>query len=110
MGNFINDQLSKFLNQRLAGVGSVDSLDLGHDSLSAKISLLGEAAPIELRLSGIRWSVEDKHFHIHYGEAFASKEWMQGLLNLLSEKTGRRISLPNKLSLMPLKMMFPKAD
>ncbi|MDR1497322.1 MAG: hypothetical protein LBS59_02730 [Puniceicoccales bacterium] len=110
MGNFISNQLVKFLNQRLAGVGVVDSVDLGRDSLSAKINLLGEPNPLDLRLSGIRWSTGEGKFHILYEEAFVSKEWMQGLLNILSQRTSNRISMPDKISLMPLKVMFPKAD
>jgi hypothetical protein len=109
MGNFISDQLVKFLNQRMTGIGAVDALDVGHDAVVATVSLQGETEPVRLELSGIRWSTGDGQFHLHFQIARASKEWMQGLLNILAEKTGKRISLPDKFSLAPLKMLFPKA-
>ncbi|MDR2980981.1 MAG: hypothetical protein LBV12_01895 [Puniceicoccales bacterium] len=109
MGNFISDQLAKFLNQRMEGVGTVDDLDLGSDSISATISLIGETESVKLDVNGIRWSTSDGKLHLHFHTARASRPWLQAILNIASEKTGKRISIPDKLSLTPVKMMFPKA-
>jgi hypothetical protein len=110
MGNFINDQITKFLNKHLTGIGSVDTFDLRENSVIATVNLLGETEPVQLELAGIAWSSGEGKFHIHYSSASASKPWIQGLLNLLSEKTGKKISATDKISLMPLKMMLPKHE
>ncbi len=109
MGNFIGEQLAKFINQKIEGVGVVESVNLGSDSVKAVIVLRGEPEPVNLQLLGIRWSTSDGKFHIHFDTALASKEWIQAALNIVAERTAKRISLPDKLSLMPVKMMFPKA-
>lgn len=109
MGNFISDQITKFVNQRIAAIGTVDSLDVGRDSITATLALRGETVPVHLELAGIRWSTGEGKFHIHFQASRASKEWLQGILDLVAEKTGNCISVPDKFALAPLKMLFPKA-
>lgn len=108
MGNFISDQVLKFLNPRLAGIGIIDAFDLGENNATATVSLLGEAEPVRVEISGISWSSDEGKFHLHYTEAKASKPWIQGVLNLLAEKNHNTVSFPDKISLMPVKMLFPK--
>jgi hypothetical protein len=106
--SFISDQLAKHLNNRYREIGTVESLDLGYDSVRATVRLNGDAESSEIGLSGICWSAQDGVFRLRYAEANASKPWMRGLLNILAEKNGRQFSLPDKASLLPVKMMFPK--
>ncbi|MDR2430471.1 MAG: hypothetical protein LBD14_06275 [Puniceicoccales bacterium] len=109
MGNFISNQIAKFVNQRIAGIGTVDSLDVGHDSITAALALCDEPVPVRLEITGIRWSAGEGKFHVHFQSVRASKKWIQGIIDLAVEKAGNRISVPDKISLAPLKMMFPKA-
>jgi len=106
--SFINDQLTAFLNNHLKGVGTVTALNVGRDHVSATLELLGENTPLQLSLTGICWDAGDGLFNLNYAAATASKPWMQGLLNLLGERRGNKITIHDKLSLMPVKMMFPK--
>ncbi|MDR1816903.1 MAG: hypothetical protein LBR07_01705 [Puniceicoccales bacterium] len=108
MSTFISDQLAKFLNSRLEDVGRVTALDVGRDGVTATLELRGEPEPLQLSLTGISWDAADGRFHLHYTGATASKEWLQALLVLLGKRFHQRVSLPDKFSLMPLKMLFPK--
>ncbi|MDR3228005.1 MAG: hypothetical protein LBT53_01130 [Puniceicoccales bacterium] len=106
--SFISDQLAKHLNNRYREIGTVENLDLGYDSVRATVRLNGDSDSSEIAFSGICWSAQDGVFRLHYAEATASKPWLQGLLNILAEKNGKQFNLPDKMSLMPVKMMFPK--
>ncbi|MDR2512908.1 MAG: hypothetical protein LBD01_03820 [Puniceicoccales bacterium] len=109
MGNFISDQLVKHLNQRLAQVGSVEALDLERDALKVTLKLRGDEEEIRLEFSGISWFTEDGKFNLRYDNAYASREWIQGVLGIIREKSGNAFSMPDAIHLMPLKMLFPKA-
>lgn len=108
MGNFISDQILKFLNPRIVGIGIIETFELGDASAVATVRLHGEMDTVRVELTGISWSVEAGKFRIHYATATASKLWIQGILDLLAEKNGKVLSFPDKLSLMPVKMLFPK--
>jgi hypothetical protein len=107
--SFFSDQLAKYLNNHYAEIGSIENLDVGSDSVAATIRLAGETETLHLELTGIRWSVTDGLFNLHYAATSASRPWLQGLLNTVARKQGNRFSFPDKLTLMPLKMLFPKA-
>lgn len=109
MGNFISDQLTKVLNQKMQGIGQVDQLTIENDAVKATLTLNGETEPLQLEVLGIRWATKDGKLNIYFESARASKVWMQGLINALTAKTGRCISLPDKFSLAPVKMLFRKA-
>ena len=109
MGNFISDQLTKVLNQKMQGIGQVDQLTIENDAVKATLTLNGETEPLQLEVLGIRWATKDGKLNIYFESARASKVWMQGLINALTANTGRCISLPDKLSLAPVKILFRKA-
>lgn len=109
MGNFISDQLTKYLNQRLDRIGSVDSLEIATGSLKATLNLRGEEVPIRLEFSGIYWNSEDGKFNLHYDRACASREWIQAVFDYVGEKSGKVLTIPDTISLMPLKMLFEKS-
>jgi hypothetical protein len=109
MSSFIGEQLTKYINKHIEGVGSVQSLEVGRDIITASVNLSGESEPLQLELGGIRWSTSEGTFHLHFHTALASKPWIQGVLNIVAQKTGKRISFPDRFSLAPVKMMFPKA-
>jgi hypothetical protein len=107
--SFISDQLAKHLNNHYAEIGTVEQLELGNDFLSATVRFNGDPEPADIKLAGIRWSADSGVFHLHYAAANISKPWLKGILDVLARKGGRRFSFPDKLSLMPVKMLFPKA-
>lgn len=109
MGNFISDQLAKLLNQKMQGIGQVDDLAIESDSIRASITLNGEVEPLVLEILGIKWASKDSMLNIYFESARASKVWIQGLINAYTSRTGRCISIPDKLSVAPVKMLFRKA-
>lgn len=109
MGNFINDQITKFLNQKMQGVGQIDNLQIEDNAIKVTIALNGEPEPVQLEILGISWSTSSGTLHIYFESARASKVWLQALLNIAAEKTGKRLSIPDKFSLAPIKMMFRRA-
>jgi len=110
--NFLSDQVTKAFNQKFPNVGEISDFDLSGNDIKVVFNLKGEAAPVELKLTDVRWSVTegdgDKKFNLHFGSFTSSKIWLNELLAMLADKTERKLSFPDQFSLAPVKMMFPK--
>ena len=109
MANFINQQIISALNQKFGEVGQVDDLSFSSDSVSVTLNLAGEPAPVTLEAHGLAWNVSDGKMHVHFSELRCpEKRWVQETFKIVAEKTGREISFPDSIKLMPLKMLLQK--
>jgi hypothetical protein len=73
-----------------------------------------------LELNGLRWAESHENgehkFHLYFTEACATKPWLQGILNRITDHINRRLSLPVppdfrvRLALSPVKMYFTAAE
>lgn len=109
MANFISQQIISALNQKFGAVGQVDDLSLSKESVSITLSLAGEDKPLTLEVRGLSWSVSDGKMNLFFSELVCrDKLWVQEVFKLIAEKTGRVVSFPDSLKLMPLKMLLQK--
>ena len=109
MSDFINRQIINALNQKFGDIGQVDDLSFSRDAVSVTLSLAGEPAPVTLEAAGLAWNVSDGKMNLHFSELRCpEKRWVQEIFKLVAEKTGRVISFPDSLKLMPLKMLLQK--
>lgn len=90
-------------------VGNMTDFAFSGGNLTLTIELKGEeGAPVSLKINGIAYRVEDGKMNIYFDKAEASRPWLQGILELVGEKTGNKFSIPDSMRLMPLKMLLPK--
>lgn len=109
MTDFISQQIINALNQKFGAVGRVENLSLDKERVSVTLALAGEEKPLTLEASGLSWNVSDGKMHLHFSELVCrDKLWVQEIFNLVAEKTGRVVSFPDGLKLMPLKMLLKK--
>lgn len=109
MANFISQQIINALNQKFGNVGQVDDLELGKSDVSITLSLAGEERPVTLEVHGLSWDVSDGKMNLYFDElACRDKLWVQEIFRLIAEKTGRVVSVPDSLKMMPLKMLLQK--
>lgn len=109
MFNFnINEQVTTFLNQRFGEVGQVTDFNFSKGNLSISLALKGEPEIVTLEIAELSYNTSDGKMHLHFNDLRASKPWVQEIFKMICEKTGRVISFPDNLKLMPLKMLLPK--
>jgi len=109
MANFITDQIVNALNQKFGNIGQVANLDFSKDSVAITLNLAGEESPITLEAHGLSYSVSDGKMNLFFTDLVCrEKRWVQEIFKIVAEKTGRVISFPDSLKLMPLKMLLPK--
>jgi len=109
MGNFITDQIVNALNQKFGNIGQVADLDLSKDSVAITLNLAGEENQITLEAHGLSYSVTDGKMNLFFTDLVCrEKQWVQEIFKIVAEKTGRVISFPDSIKLMPLKMLLPK--
>lgn len=109
MGNFITDQIVNVLNQKFGKIGQVADLNLSKDAVKITLDLVGETHPVTLEAHGLSWSVSDGKMNLFFTELVCQEKlWVQEIFKIVAEKTGRVISFPDSLKLMPLKMLLPK--
>lgn len=109
MANFISQQIINALNQKFGNVGQVDDLEIGKSDVSITLSLAGEERPITLEVHGLSWDVSDGKMNLYFEELTCrDKLWVQEIFRLIAEKTGRVVSVPDSLKMMPLKMLLQK--
>ena len=111
MFNFnINQQVVTFLNQRFGEVGEVTAFEFSRGNVSISLALKGEPEVVTLEVADLCYSVSDGKMNLHYSELRATKPWVQEIFRMVSEKTGRTISFPDSMKLMPLKMLLPTPE
>ncbi|MGN0861039.1 MAG: hypothetical protein ACI4P3_04000 [Candidatus Spyradosoma sp.] len=109
MSDFINRQIINALNQKFGDIGQVDDLSFSRDSVSVTLSLAGEPSPVTLEAAGLAWNVSDGKMNLYFSELRCpEKRWVQEIFKVVAEKTGRVVSFPDSLKLMPLKMLLQK--
>jgi|GEM_PF-620642 len=109
MADFINQQIINALNQKFGDVGQVDDLAFSKENVSITLSLAGEPQPLTLEVNGLSWNTSDGKMHLYFDALICrEKIWIQEIFKLIAEKTGRVISFPDSLKLMPLKMLLQK--
>lgn len=109
MADFINQQIINALNQKFGAVGQVADLAFSKENVSVTLDLAGEPAPITLEVNGLCWNTSDGKMNLYFNELVCrDKIWIQEIFKLIAEKTGRVISFPDSLKLMPLKMLLQK--
>ena len=84
----------RVLNRYLRGIGSVGSLHIDTDkhACSLSLDLMGEDAPVELRVSKYHLKQSDGHWLLTLGAATASRQWLTQAWHRFM--AGRSISLP----------------
>lgn len=108
MSDFINQQIISFLNQRFGKIGEVSDVQFSGGNVSITIALAGEPEIVTLEVHNLSWNTAGGKMNLYYEELNATKLWIQEVFCVISEKTGKTISFPDSLKLMPLKMMLPK--
>lgn len=109
MADFINQQIINALNQKFGNIGSVDDLVFSKENIAITLSLNGEDAPITLEVDGLAWNTSDGKMNLFFENLVCrDKPWIQEIFKLIAEKTGRVVSFPDSLKLMPLKMFLQK--
>lgn len=109
MADFINQQIINALNQKFGEIGHVDDLAFSKESVSLTLSLAGEENPITLEVNGLCWNTSDGKMNLYFDTLICrEKAWIREIFKLIAEKTGRVVSFPDSLKLMPLKMLLQK--
>lgn len=109
MADFINQQIINALNQKFGDIGQVDDLSFSKGDVSITLSLAGEPQPITLEVNGLSWNTSDGKMNLYFENLICrEKIWIQEIFKLIAEKTGRVVSFPDSLKLMPLKMLLQK--
>lgn len=109
MADFINQQIISALNQKFGNIGQVEDLAFSKENVSITLVLAGEPAPITLEVQGLEWNTSAGKMNLYFSELIChDKLWIQEIFRLIAEKTGRVISFPDSLKLMPLKMLLKK--
>ncbi len=103
-----NKQIIDFLNQRFGEIGQVSDFDFSNGNLKISLALKGEPEIITLCANDICYTVSDGKMNLHYSSLSSTKEWVNEIFKVVSEKTGNSFSFPDSMRLMPLKMMIPK--
>ncbi len=104
----INQQVTDFLNQRFGEVGQVTDFNFSRGNVTISLALKGEPEIVTLEISELCYNTSDGKMNLYYTDLRATKPWVQEIFKMISEKTGRMISFPDNLKLMPLKMLLPK--
>lgn len=90
-------------------VGNLTKFSFSGGNLILTLELKGEEdVPVELSINNIAYRVEGGNMNIYFESASASRPWLQGVFELIGEKTGNKFSIPDSMRLMPLKMLLPK--
>lgn len=110
MFNFlnINKQVLDFLNQRFGEVGQVTDFNFSQGNLSISLLLKGETEIVTIEVTDICYNTSDGKMNLYYSDLRATKPWLQEIFKMVNGKTGRTVSFPDHLKLMPLKMLLPK--
>lgn len=109
MSNFITAQIVNALNQKFGAIGQVSDLSFSRDGISVTLDLSGEERPITLEAEGLSWDTSGGKMNLYFTELRCrEKQWVQEIFSILAEKTGRVVSFPDSLKLMPLKMLLQK--
>lgn len=107
--DFVSQQIVNVLNQKFGSVGQVTELSLGRTAVSITLNLAGEEKPVTLEVRGLEWSVSDGKMNLFFDELIcADKIWLQEIFKIVAEKTGRVVSIPDSMKMMPLKMLLKK--
>jgi hypothetical protein len=106
--NAAESEVAKLLNARLGDVGQVTDLSLGRGSFRLTLDLAGQGAPVTLHAEGLRWNTEGDQLVIRWDRAGSDLRWADTLVRALGERSGHRVSLPDSLRLMPVKLLLPK--
>ncbi len=107
--NVAETEVAKLLNARLGDVGKVTDVSLGRGSFRLTLDLAGQGTPVTLFADGLRWSTESDHLVIRWDCAGSDLAWADALVRTLGERSGHKVSLPDSLRLMPIKLLLPKA-
>lgn len=107
--NALEAEIAKFFSKRFADVGEVSSLELTGAEIRATLQLHGQAEPVSLHVTGLRWSSDGATFTLRFDAATCSLPWLDALLQHWRKRTDSTISLKEDLRLLPLKLKWPRA-
>jgi hypothetical protein len=101
--------VAKAVGDRLGEAGRVSAVALARGSARVTLELRGQTAPVEVFAEGLAWRAEGDQLVIRWERVGSSLEWMDILLREEGRRRGGRISLPDSLRLLPLKLLLPRA-
>lgn len=106
--NAAESEVAKLLDARLGGAGKVTDLSLGRGSFRLTLELSGQGAPVTLFAEGLRWNTEGDQLVVRWDKAGSDLAWADSLVRALGERAGHKVSLPDSLRLMPIKLLLPR--
>jgi hypothetical protein len=108
--NALEAGIAKFVSERFADVGAIRELELDGAEVRATFALRGQPDPVTLRVTGLRWSSDGATFTLRFDEAACSLPWLDALIRHWRTRTGAKLTLPEDLRLLPLKLRWPRGD